>query len=113
MSPKQSNPRPGETIIDLCATPGGKVTHLAQMMRDESKIIAVDINPKRLESVTQNSRRLGINIIETIQADATKLTSKGLPQADKVLVDAPCSGLGVLVKRPDTRWKKPRSRSSL
>lgn len=100
------NAKRGETILDLCAAPGGKATHLAQMMRNEGKIIAIDINAKRLALINKAAKRLGIGIIETVQADVTELSSEMVPQADKVLVDAPCSGLGVLAKRPDARWRK-------
>jgi len=99
-------PQEGETILDLCAAPGGKATHIAEMMNDRGKIIAVDINPKRLNLVRDNVARLGIGIIETIQSDGTKLKSKIKEPIDRIIIDAPCSGLGVLARRPDARWKK-------
>lgn len=101
------DPKPGDTVIDLCAAPGGKTTHLAQLMANRGEIVAVDINPKRLKLVSDNCDRLGIKICTPVVGDATKITE--LPAADRVLVDAPCSGLGVLARRPDLRWQKKSS----
>lgn len=98
------DPSPGQTVIDLCAGPGGKSTHLAQLMENKGRIFAVDVSADRLSLIDQNSRRLGIDIIELIKGDATE--PLGLDSADHVLVDAPCSGLGVLARRPDSRWHK-------
>ncbi|HEB12670.1 MAG TPA: 16S rRNA (cytosine(967)-C(5))-methyltransferase RsmB, partial [Actinobacteria bacterium] len=86
-------PSAGQTVIDLCAGPGGKTTHLAQLMENKGKIFAVDVSADRLSLIDQNSRRLGIDIIELIKGDATEKLS--LEVADNVLVDAPCTGLGV------------------
>jgi 16S rRNA (cytosine967-C5)-methyltransferase len=100
------SPKRGEVILDSCAAPGGKATHLAQLMQDTGRIIAIDIHPNRLSLIKENIERLGLNIIETVQADATKLDTVLKEQVDKVLIDAPCSGLGVLARRPDARWRK-------
>ena len=106
------SPRSGEVIIDSCAAPGGKSTHLAQLMGNRGRIIAVDIHPKRLNLIQENVKRLGTDIVETVQADATKLEDvielRPLLKAkvDRILIDAPCSGLGVLARRPDARWRK-------
>lgn len=97
-------PRPGQTVIDLCAGPGGKATHLAQLMKNSGRIMAVDIHDGRLKLVKDNCRRLGVQIVELIEGDASKPLA--LPEVDHVLVDAPCSGLGVLARRPDSRWQK-------
>ncbi|MDP1808028.1 MAG: 16S rRNA (cytosine(967)-C(5))-methyltransferase RsmB [Actinomycetota bacterium] len=97
-------PKKGESVIDFCAAPGGKATHLAQLMGDDGRVIAVDINASRLKLVEDNCRRLGVNIVKCVKGDATK--SLSLPEVDHVLVDAPCSGLGVLARRPDSRWRK-------
>lgn len=98
------NPLPGETVIDLCSGPGGKTTHLAQLMHNRGLIYAVDISESRLNLVKENCQRLGVSIVKYVLGDAS--TPLKLPQADKVLVDAPCSGLGVLARRPDLRWRK-------
>jgi len=100
------SPREGEVVLDCCAAPGGKTTHMAQLMQDKGRIIAVDIHPDRLKLVKKNAKRLGIGNVETKQGDATKLDCLLTEQVDKILVDAPCSGLGVLTRRPDARWRK-------
>ena len=99
-------PRPGTFVIDACSAPGGKTTHLAQMMDDKGRILAVDIHPHKLALIKENCTRLGISIIETVTGDARSLPEKYSNKADFILVDAPCSGLGVLRRRPDARWRK-------
>ena len=100
------NPAPGEFVIDACAAPGGKTTHLAELMNNRGRIVAADIYNTKLEHIAQNAQRLGIKIIEPQLIDARTLGEKFPAQADKVLVDAPCSGLGVLRRKADLRWKK-------
>ena len=100
------NPAAGEFVIDCCAAPGGKATHLAELMKNRGRIIAADIYETKLEHIAQNSQRLGIKIIEPLLIDAQEIGEKFFEQADKVLVDAPCSGLGVLRRKADLRWKK-------
>lgn len=96
---------PGERVADICAAPGGKATCLAELMENRGEIVACDINPRRLEQVKSFASRLGISIIRTVALDAS------LPDAfpkedtfDRVLVDAPCSGLGVLRRNPESKW---------
>ncbi|HHY09109.1 MAG TPA: 16S rRNA (cytosine(967)-C(5))-methyltransferase RsmB [Firmicutes bacterium] len=95
---------PGQVVYDLCSAPGGKATHLAQLMNNEGRIFAFDLAEKRLRLVLENARRLGIGIIEAKQGDAS--LPLGLSPAPRVLVDAPCSGLGTMRHRPDIRWRK-------
>lgn len=97
-------PKPRETVVDLCAAPGGKATHLAELMRNRGRVLAVDLNLKRLGLVNESAKRLGDAIIETVQADATSWRPS--KPADRVLLDAPCSGLGVLARRAEARWRK-------
>lgn len=99
------DPQPGEFVLDVCSAPGGKTTHLSQLMENRGRILAGDLYPARLEKVAENARRLGINIIETAAGDARCIGQRFVRQADRVLVDAPCSGLGVLRRRPDARWR--------
>lgn len=100
------NPQPYEVVLDVCSAPGGKTTHLAALMQNEGRIIACDIYDHKLHRVEENAKRLGIYIIETKLLDARE-AGKTFPQlADRVLVDAPCSGLGVLRRKPDSRWRK-------
>lgn len=100
------DPQPGECIIDTCAAPGGKSTHMAALMKNQGKIIACDIYEHKLALIRENTERLGISIIDAKLQDALLLGSTYAGQADRVLVDAPCSGLGVLRRKPDSRWKK-------
>lgn len=97
------DPQPGERVLDLCSAPGGKTVHTAQLMRNQGRIVAVDINGERLGLVDENCRRLGVEIVETVQADGTQLSAEPF---DRILVDAPCSGTGVLARRADARWRK-------
>jgi 16S rRNA (cytosine967-C5)-methyltransferase len=96
-------PKSGETVIDLCSAPGGKALHAAEHMNNEGRIIAVDKYDVRLNLIHQAAERNGVSIIELREGDATELE---LEPADKVLVDAPCSGLGTLSKKPDIKWKR-------
>lgn len=100
------DPKPGETVIDACSAPGGKSTHLAELMGDEGRIIAVDVNPKRLELVKDNSKRLGLTSIETLCVDSSRLGRMMAVKADKILVDVPCSGLGTIRRNPDLKWRR-------
>lgn len=100
------DPRPGETIIDVCAAPGGKSTHIAALMKNQGRIIAGDIYEHKLELIKENTERLGIKNIEIKLWDATHIGDLYPNMADRVLVDAPCSGLGVLRRKPDSRWRK-------
>ncbi|QDT96382.1 16S rRNA (cytosine(967)-C(5))-methyltransferase RsmB [Gimesia aquarii] len=98
------NPQPGETVLDLCAAPGTKTTHLAELMQNQGTIIATDVGEDRLDKIKQNTSRLGLNIV---QPRLIKLHETDLPGApfDAILVDAPCSNSGVLGKRPEARWR--------
>ena len=103
---RELNPQPDEFIIDCCAAPGGKTTHIAELMRNSGHIVAVDIHEHKIKQIKSNTDRLGIKIIEALLLDARKIGSKFAGKADKILVDAPCSGLGVLRRKADLRWKK-------
>ncbi|MCA9076382.1 MAG: 16S rRNA (cytosine(967)-C(5))-methyltransferase RsmB [Planctomycetaceae bacterium] len=97
-------PQPGERILDMCAAPGGKTTHLAELMQNEGSIIAVDTDDTRLARVSENATRLGLT---SIQCQKISPDGAGLPEGpfDRVLVDVPCSNTGVLGKRPEARWR--------
>jgi len=101
------SPGPGMTVLDACSAPGGKTTHIAQLMGNKGLIYALDRNAKRLKSVEETAKRLGITIIKTMEADAGKPLNFTKPMAfDRILVDAPCSGLGVLRRTPDIKLKR-------
>lgn len=103
------NPQPGEFVIDACGAPGGKSTHIAALMKNMGQVVSTDIHEHKLQITCANAERLGISIIETHVIDATTIGSQYSLKADRVLVDAPCSGLGVLRRKPDSRWRKKQS----
>lgn len=101
------DPQPGERVLDACAAPGGKATYLAQLMENRGEVLACDISAKKLRLVTEAATRLGIGIIRTIAADAAK--PDAIPDGstfDRILLDAPCSGFGVIRRNPEGKWWK-------
>ncbi len=100
------DPQPGEFLIDCCAAPGGKTTHLAERMGDKGRILACDIYEHKLDRIRENAERLGISSVEPVLLDARGIGQRYSRQADRVLADVPCSGLGVLRRKPDLRWNK-------
>lgn len=100
------DPKPGDFVIDMCSAPGGKTTHIAERMNNQGKILALDIYDAKLSRIRDNAKRLGISIIQTKCLDAREIGEQYFEQADCVLADVPCSGLGVLRRRPDARWRK-------
>jgi len=98
------NPGPGETVVDLCAAPGGKTTQIAERVGRPGQVVAVEIQRGRLKPLAENRTRLGLDNISVVLADGGSLALRR--PVDRVLVDAPCSGLGVLAKRADARWRK-------
>jgi len=98
-------PQAGETVLDLCAAPGGKTTHLAELMRNTGRIVACDVDEARLQTVADLARRLGLSIIETCRVHAVDSADVPPGPFDRVLVDVPCSNTGVLGKRPEARWR--------
>ena len=103
------DPKEGSLVIDVCSAPGGKTTHIAQMMNNKGRVIARDIYDHKLKLINENSKRLGLDIIEIEEYDATKLDENLLEKADYTLVDAPCSGLGLIRRKPDIKWNKRES----
>ncbi|MFP3871233.1 MAG: 16S rRNA (cytosine(967)-C(5))-methyltransferase RsmB [Syntrophobacteria bacterium] len=104
------DPKPGQRVLDACAGMGVKTTHLAQLMENRGVIRAVDRQGWKLNRLTENARRLQISCIEPLEADVLDLEScGGQDQFDRILLDAPCTGLGVLRRNPDIKWKvKPK-----
>ena len=117
------DPQPGDIVLDACAAPGGKSTHVADLMHNKGIIYAVDRKETRLDLVRSNCRRLGVQIvvpivgdirqprewvpmIETAGSSSMKKARVGEPSIDRILVDAPCSGLGVLRRHPEAKWRK-------
>jgi 16S rRNA (cytosine967-C5)-methyltransferase len=98
------DPRPGERVLDLCAAPGGKTTHLAALMEDRGRLVAVEQHRGRAAALARTAQRMGASCVEVRVADAA---AEHEPRAyDRVLVDPPCSDLGTLASRPDARWRK-------
>jgi 16S rRNA (cytosine967-C5)-methyltransferase len=105
------DPQPGQAVLDACAAPGGKATHLAELMDNRGHIVAMDRQQERLKLLQDNCRRLGVSIVQPVAGDARTpievLGNATAPVAfDRVLLDAPCSGLGVLRRHPEAKWKK-------
>ena len=100
-------PMPGERILDGCAAPGGKATHIAQRMGNEGEVYALDLTKDKLALIGEMCQRLGIKIIKSLKGDATQSLSalKGMT-FDRILADVPCSGFGTLRKNPDLKWRK-------
>lgn len=106
------DPQPGERVLDACAAPGGKSTHLAALMQNRGEIVAMDRSQKRLRLLEENCKRLGASIISPFQGDLAEQDNSSVVRAlrarpfDCILVDAPCSGFGVLKRHPEAKWQK-------
>ncbi|KAK4398629.1 putative ribosomal RNA small subunit methyltransferase B [Sesamum angolense] len=100
------DPKPGEIIIDCCAAPGGKTLFMASCLKGQGTIYAIDVNKGRLRILKETAKLHEVNNVVTIHADLRAFAENNCTKADKVLLDAPCSGLGVLSKRADLRWNR-------
>lgn len=99
-------PVAGQKVLDLCSAPGGKTTHLAELMQDSGAVLAADLRRRRLSLVEEAARRLGLSSIRTLVADGREIHRSGLALQDRILVDAPCSGLGVIRRLPEVKWRR-------
>jgi len=99
------SPRPGERVLDACAAPGGKTTHLAQLMNNQGELLALDVAGSKLPLIQETALRLGISIIRTRAADLLHSAAFPADAFDRVLLDAPCSGLGVIRRNPEAKWR--------
>lgn len=100
------NAQTGMKVLDACAAPGGKSTHIAEIMQNEGSIIANDLHVHKEKLIQEQAKRLGISIIETTVADAYELPERNLGSFDRILLDAPCTGFGVIRRKPDLKWHK-------
>lgn len=101
------DPQRGETILDACAAPGGKTTHIAQKMENHGELYAIDLAKEKLSLIEENCQRLGIKIVRTLKGDASHPISFFKEVLfDRILADVPCSGFGTIRKNPDLKWKK-------
>jgi 16S rRNA (cytosine967-C5)-methyltransferase len=99
-------PTPGQRVLDLCAAPGGKATHLAQLMNNNGTLLAGDMDGRKLQRITETAARLGITIMETLRLDGSQPLKKLAGTTfDRILVDAPCTGLGVIRRNPEAKWR--------
>ncbi len=96
---------PGQAVLDVCAAPGGKTTHFGALMENSGKIYALDIHEHRVALIRKNAERLGVDIIEARKEDATERLAGSYGNMDRVIADVPCSGLGVIRRRVDLKWR--------
>lgn len=99
------NPQPGMLVVDACAGAGGKSLHLAELMKNQGQIISMDIHEYKLKELRQRAHRQGVKIIQTKLIESDKVIQDLYQKADRVLLDVPCSGAGVIRRKPDTKWK--------
>ena len=99
------SPKPGTRVVDTCAGAGGKSLHIAALMDNKGQVIALDIYENKLKELKRRAKRNGAHNIETRTIDSSKVIKKLIQKADKILIDAPCSGIGVLKRNPDSKWK--------
>ncbi len=95
-----------DIVLDLCAAPGGKTTHIAELLKGTGKVLAFDIQEGKLKFIKENMDRLGLSNIVLDTMDATRFNEKLINKADKVLIDVPCSGIGIIRKKPEIKWNK-------
>jgi 16S rRNA (cytosine967-C5)-methyltransferase len=100
-------PQPGERVLDACAAPGGKATHLAEFMENRGEVSALDLHERKIRLIVENAQRLGLSIIKALAADAARPFPLDFPSLfDRILVDAPCTGLGTLHRNPEAKWSR-------
>ena len=98
----------GQTVIDMCSAPGGKTTHISELLNNTGEVLAFDLYEKKLNLIKETAERLGITNIKLAEMDATKLNENLVGLADRILIDVPCSGLGIIRKKPEIKWNKKR-----
>ena len=106
------NPQPGDTVLDLCAAPGGKTFTIAELMQNQGNVYAFDLHPHRVKLIQEGAERLGLTCVHTDVKNAAHY-QKDLPEADKILCDVPCSGLGVIRRKPEIKYKPLESFADL
>lgn len=100
-------PQPGDHVLDTCAAPGGKTTHIAELMKDTGEVTAMDISTRGIEKIRDNATRLGLTSIRALRSDASReVAGSYVCYFDRILVDAPCSGLGTLRSHPEIKWHR-------
>lgn len=99
------SPKSSEKVLDICAAPGGKTTHIAQLMKNKGEVVACDVHEHKIKLIEENAKRMGLDIITPKLMDATKYNFEFCEQFDKVIADVPCSGFGIIRRKPDIKWK--------
>lgn len=105
LAARNLSPKEGESVLDTCSAPGGKTAVLGEMMKNNGELLALDIYPHKLKLIEENCKKLGVTMVKPVKMDARKLSQQG-KKFDKILVDAPCSGYGVLRKKPEALYNK-------
>lgn len=105
LAARNLNPQPNESVLDTCSAPGGKTAVLGELMKNSGELLALDIYPHKLKLIEENCKKCGVTIVQPVKMDARKLNQQG-KKFDKILVDAPCSGYGVLRKKPEAIYNK-------
>lgn len=101
------DPQPGMSVLDCCAAPGGKTCHMAEILEGSGEVVANDIHPHKAKLIEDHADRLGLGNVRALSGDAMKLSGRFPPESfDRILLDAPCSGLGVIRRKPDLKWAK-------
>ena len=108
MAVKTLAPKPGDTVIDMCAAPGGKSCAIAEKMENSGRVLSFDVFEHKVELIKKSAQRLGVDIIDAKLQDGTVTISELKNSADCVLADVPCSGLGVIHKKPDIKWRRTK-----
>lgn len=103
------DPQPGMAVVDACAGAGGKSLHIAALMKNKGRLISMDVHDRKLEQLRLRARRAGVDILQSKLIEGTKTIKRLHGSADRVLLDVPCSGLGVVRRNPDTKWKLTES----
>lgn len=99
-------PEANEFVMDMCAAPGGKTTQIAEIMGDKGKVLAFDIHPHKIDLINSAAKRLGLSSVEAKLGNSAVFMEEYDRKADRVLVDAPCSGIGIIHKKPDIKWQR-------
>lgn len=99
----------GDIVLDLCSAPGGKTTHIAELLENTGEVLAFDLHKNKLGLIEENCKRLGINNVKLEEMDATELNVNLIGVGDKILIDVPCSGLGIIKRKPEIKWNKNRN----
>ncbi len=102
---KVMNPKENDMVLDVCSAPGGKSTHMAELMKNTGKVVSRDVFEHKIKVIKAASKRLGINNIEAEEFDATKLDKESIEKFDCVLADVPCSGFGIIKRKPEIKYK--------